>query len=56
MDKEKPLRIAFYVLRRRGANGQENVIEGLSVRMAEIIAGAWGNIRVQTRITGNDGK
>lgn len=40
----------FYVLRRG------NVIEGLSVRMAEIIAGAWGNMRVQTRIIGNDGK
>ncbi len=55
MDKETA-EDCFYVLRRRGANGQENVIEGLSVRMAEIIAGAWGNIRVQTRITGNDGK
>lgn len=46
----------FYVLRRKGSNGQDSVIEGLSVRMAEIIAGAWGNIRVQTRIIGNDGK
>ncbi len=41
----------FYVLRRNG-----DAIEGLSVRMAEIIAGAWGNLRVQTRIIGNDGK
>ncbi len=46
----------FYVLRRRGANGADNVIEGLSVRMAEIIAGAWGNLRVQTMIIGNDGR
>ena len=46
----------FYVLRRKGQNGQDNVIEGLSVRMAEIIAGAWGNLRVQTSIIGNDGK
>lgn len=46
----------FYVLRRRGAGGQETVIEGLSVRMAEIIAGAWGNLRVATRIIGNDGR
>lgn len=45
----------FYVLRRNGENGG-NAIEGLSVRMAEIIAGAWGNLRVQTRIIGNDGK
>lgn len=46
----------FYVLRRKGNNGQDSVIEGLSVRMAEIIAGAWGNLRVQTRIIGNDGR
>lgn len=45
----------FYVLRRNGSNGI-NTVEGLSVRMAEIIAGAWGNLRVQTRIIGNDGK
>lgn len=45
----------FYVLRRSGQQGG-NTIEGLSVRMAEIIAGAWGNLRVQTRIIGNDGK
>lgn len=41
----------FYALRRSG-----EVIEGVSVRMAEIIAGSWGNMRVQTRIIGNDGK
>lgn len=41
----------FYALRRN-----QQVIEGISVRMAEIIAGAWGNMRVQTRIIGNDGK
>lgn len=45
----------FYALRRGGANGSQ-LIEGVSVRMAEIIAGAWGNMRVQTRIIGNDGK
>lgn len=42
----------FYSLRRSG----DTIIEGVSVRMAEIIAGAWGNMRVQTRIVGNDGK
>ena len=46
----------FYVLRRKDANGNDNTIEGLSIRMAEIIAGAWGNLRVQTRIIGNDGR
>ena len=47
----------FYALRRKGKQGEEDtIIEGLSVRMTEIIAGAWGNMRVQTRIIGNDGK
>lgn len=46
----------FYALRRSSGNGGQTVIEGVSVRMAEIIAGAWGNLRVQTRIIGNDGK
>ena len=46
----------FYVLRRDNASGNQNVIEGVSVRMAEIIASCWGNIRVQTRIIANDGK
>lgn len=55
MDKETA-EDCFYVLRRKDANGQNSVIEGLSVRMAEIIAGAWGNLRVQTHIVGNDGR
>ena len=41
----------FYALRRQGS-----LIEGVSVRLTEIIAGAWGNLRVQTRIIGNDGR
>lgn len=45
----------FYALR-RGKGEDQKVIEGLSVRFAEIIASAWGNIRVATRIIGNDGK
>lgn len=55
MDKETA-EDCFYVLRRKDANGNDNTIEGLSIRMAEIIAGAWGNLRVQTRIIGNDGR
>ncbi len=46
----------FYVLRRRNADGSTQMIEGLSVRMAEIIASCWGNMMVATRIIGNDGK
>lgn len=45
----------FYALR-RGYGNDSNVIEGVSVRLAEIIAGAWGNLRVQSRIIGNDGR
>lgn len=55
MDKETA-EDCFYVLRRQGADGSSSVIEGLSVRMAEIIASSWGNLRVQTRIIGNDGR
>lgn len=45
----------FYVLK-RGRGDDSSIIEGVSVRLAEIIAGAWGNMRVATRIIGNDGK
>lgn len=45
----------FYTLR-RGKGNDAKLIEGVSVRLAEIIAGAWGNMRVQTRIVGNDGR
>lgn len=45
----------FYALR-RGKGDDSAIIEGVSVRLAEIIAGAWGNMRIQTRIIGNDGK
>ncbi len=45
----------FYALRRKKGDGT-SVIEGISVRLAEIIASAWGNLRAQTRIIGNDGR
>lgn len=41
----------FYALKRG-----DTLIEGPSVRLAEIIGTAWGNLRVQARIIGNDGK
>ena len=41
----------FYSLRRNG-----KVIEGASIRMAEIVASSWGNLRTQARIISNDGK
>lgn len=46
----------FYRLERKDANGNTNNIEGISVRLAEIIASQWGNLRVQSRIISNDGK
>lgn len=45
----------FYAIR-RGAGAGAQLIEGVSVRLAEIIAAAWGNLRVQTDITANDGR
>ncbi len=45
----------FYALK-RGRGDDAKIIEGLSVRFAEIMASCWGNIRVATRIIGNDGK
>lgn len=55
MDKETA-EDCFYILRRKDKDGNDSLIEGLSVRMAEIIASAWGNLRIQTRIIGNDGR
>lgn len=46
----------FYHLERRDADGKNNDIDGLSVRMAEIIATQWGNLRAQARIIANDGR
>lgn len=46
----------FYSLRRKGANGTESVISGPSIRLAEIVAASWGNLRVQAQVIGNDGK
>lgn len=45
----------FYSLRRNGAEGG-NVIEGPSIRLAEIVAASWKNLRVASQIVGNDGK
>ena len=45
----------FYELKRKGS-GEEKEISGLSVRFAEILVASWGNLRVQTRIIGNDGR
>ncbi|MBR5043040.1 MAG: hypothetical protein IKX67_07345 [Bacteroidales bacterium] len=47
----------FYRLERTDKEtGQKSIIEGPSIRLAEIIANSWGNLRIATRIIGNDGK
>lgn len=46
----------FYTLRRKERDGSIKLIEGASVRMAEIVASSWGNLRTQARIIANDGK
>ncbi len=47
----------FYRLERVDKKtGEKSVIEGPSIRFAEIVANSWGNIRIATRIVANDGK
>lgn len=46
----------FYHLERKDKDGNVTIIEGPSVRFAEIIAACWKNLRVAARIIGNDGK
>lgn len=45
----------FYALKRSDGDEQK-LIEGLSVRLAELFANCWGNLRVATRLISNDGK
>lgn len=53
---DKTAESCFYRLERTGQDGKPTVIEGPSIRLAEIIANCWGNLRIQTIIAGNDGK
>lgn len=46
----------FYVLKRKGEGGKEKVIQGPSVRLAEIAVACYQNLRASTRIVANDGK
>lgn len=45
----------FYVLPRKDKDGVRKEIKGASIRLAEIMANAWGNIHAATRIVENDG-
>lgn len=40
----------YYRLERRDKDGKKNKIEGPSIRLAEIIASAWGNLRYGARV------
>jgi hypothetical protein len=46
----------FYTLKRKDADGQEKLIQGPSIRMAEIAVASYGNISAGVRIIDNDGK
>lgn len=40
----------YYRLERKGREGKANIIEGPSIRLAELFATSWGNLRIATRI------
>jgi len=46
----------FYCLPRKDKEGNKKEIRGGSIRLAEIVANAWGNIHAATRIIENDGR
>lgn len=46
----------FYKLKRKSKDGADSIIEGPSVRLAEIVASAWGNLRYGARIIDENAK
>jgi hypothetical protein len=54
-DEETALSM-HYRLKRRDKDGSEKIIEGESVRLAEVAHTCWGNMRSATRAMGHDGK
>lgn len=46
----------IYALPRKDADGNKEYIKGESVRLAEIVASAWGNLHIGSRVIANDGK
>src|ERR1700677_598981 len=46
----------FYCLPRKEKDGTKKEIRGASIRLAEIIMCAWGNLHVASRIIENDGR
>lgn len=54
---EETAQSCFYVLPRKDKEtGKNKEIKGGSIRLAEIIANAWGNLHAGTRIIENDGR
>src|SRR5580698_5290338 len=53
---EETAQSCFYVLPRKEKDGSKKEIKGGSIRLAEIVANAWGNIHAATRIVENDGR
>lgn len=54
---EETAQSCFYVLPRKDKEtGKNKEIKGGSIRLAEIIANAWGNLHAATRIVENDGR
>lgn len=47
---------AYALTRGKKQDGSDNILEGPSVRLAEIVVGAYGNIRAGMRIIRNDGQ
>lgn len=45
-----------YKLKRKEKDGTTKIIEGPSIRLLEIVANCWGNIRYGSRVIGMDGK
>ena len=56
VSEESTGKSCIYGLERTNADGKKSLIDGPSVRFAEILAYNWGNLRVQSRIIGDDGK
>lgn len=53
---EETAESCYYVLKRKKREGGEALIEGPSIRCAEIAAAAWGNLRWGARTISDDGK
>lgn len=53
---EETAESCFYTLRRKDSDGGVKLIQGPSVRLAEIAVACYGNLRAASRVIDNDGK